>query len=267
MDAEIEDVGRNRRRIRSIEVGFRIIRAMLMAEGAMPLRDLAAEADMAPSKAHLYLASFVREGMAMQNPETGHYGLGPFAIELGLSAIQRLSIVEESRQFLLDLSNSTGCGAYLSLLSERGPSIVSKSDGFRNGALSVRLGYVLPVAETATGHVFLAHVPEQQREALLDQEYAIPAQDLRPGYLPRNKIESYLPKVVEQRYATSHGNVNANFVAIASPVFDHTGGLAAVMTILGPDKYLQGAEHEACVQSLITASSELSKRMGAARSD
>ena len=80
-----------RRRIRSIEVGFRVIRALLSAQRATPLRDIAAAAGMPPSKAHLYLASFVREGMAYQDPETGHYGLGPFAVRLGLSALRQLS--------------------------------------------------------------------------------------------------------------------------------------------------------------------------------
>lgn len=266
MDAETENEGQKRRRIRSIEVGFRVIRAMLLADGPMPLRDLAAEAGMAPSKAHLYLASFVREGMAVQDPETGHYGLGQFAIQLGLSAIQRLSIVDEARKFLLDLSNSTGCGVYLSLLSERGPSIVSKSDGFRNGALSVRLGYVLPLTHTATGHVFLAHIPEQQRLALLDQEYARPQPEDRPDYLSRKEVEVHLLKIKKQGYATTHGNVNANFVAIAAPVFDHTGGIAAALTILGPDKYLKSAEHKRCVESLCSATSELSSRMGGGQS-
>lgn len=263
MDAEVETGDQNRRRIRSIEVGFRLIKAMLMAERPLPLRDLAAEAEMAPSKAHLYLASFVREGMAMQDPETGHYGLGPFAIRLGLSAIRQLSIVDEARPFLLNLSDQTGCGAYLSLLSARGPSIVSKSDGFRNGALSVRLGYVLPITETATGHTFLAYLPAHQSVALLDQEYTQPAQGRRTGYLTREDVETYLPTVRDQGFATTHGNVNANFVAIAAPVFDHTGGVAAVLTILGPDKYLHGPDQNASIESLMTAARNLSRRMGA----
>ena len=151
-------------------------------------------------------------------------------------------------------------------MSERGPSIVSKSDGFRNGALSVRLGYVLPLTHTATGHVFLAHIPEQQRLALLDQEYARPQPEDRPDYLSRKEVEVHLLKIKKQGYATTHGNVNANFVAIAAPVFDHTGGIAAALTILGPDKYLKSAEHKRCVESLCSATSELSSRMGGGQS-
>lgn len=263
MGAEIENDRTDRRRIRSIEVGFRIIRAMLEAERALPLRDLAARADMAPSKAHLYLASFVREGMAQQDPESGHYGLGPFAVQIGLSVIQQLSIVEQARKFLSDLSDTTGCGAYLSLLSERGPSIVSKSDGFRNGALSVRLGYVLPVTETATGHVFLANLPKTQTAAILDQEYARPRSERRANNLTREQVERYLPTVREQGFATTHGNVNANFIAVAAPIFDHTGGVAAALTILGPDNYLHGPEQANAAESVVTASKALSMRMGA----
>ena len=83
-------------------------------------------------------------------------------------------------------------------------------------------------------------------------------------FFPRSKLEAYLPKISKQGYATTHGNVNANFVAIASPVFDHTGGIAGVLTILGPDKYLRGQEHEASIKSLTAAAAQLSKRMGAA---
>src|SRR4051812_42485434 len=210
MDAS-EKSAAPRRRIRSIEVGFRVIRAMLAAQRPAPLRDIAAAAGMAPSKAHLYLASFVREGMAVQEPETGHYGLGPFAASLGLSAINQLSIVDEARTFLRQLSERTGCAAYLSILGETGPAIVSKVDGLKQGALSVTLGYVLPLS-SATGQILLAYRQPAMRSALLDREYATAARTPE-SQVSREKVEAALAKVLKRGYATTAGQLNPSFVA------------------------------------------------------
>lgn len=251
-----------RRRIRSIEVGFRVIRALLAAQRPTPLRDIAAAAGMAPSKAHLYLASFVREGMAFQDPETGHYGLGPFAASLGLSAIRQLSIVDEARSFLRQLSERTGCAAYLSILGETGPAIVSKIDGLRQGVLSVQLGYVLPLASSATGQIFLAWRPPAQRAALLDREYAASSRNPQ-AQMPREKLEATLAKVLKQGYAMTSGRINANFVAAAAPVFDYHGELAAALTVLGTDKYLSGSKLKDAVAAVLEMAAGLSRAIGA----
>lgn len=263
MEEAMESGSQGRRRIRSIEVGFRVIRALLSAQRPIPLRDIAAAAGMAPSKAHLYLASFVQEGMAFQDPETGHYGLGPFAVRLGLSAIRQLSIVDEARHYLQGLSERTGCAAYLSLLGDGGPAIVSKSDGYRHGALSVRLGYVLPLSTSATGQVFLAYLPPAKATTLLDREYASPEPEEGMRYLSREDVEAMLPKIVKQGYATTAGQINANFVAAAAPVFDHTGSIAAALTVLGPDRHLTSSRLKPFTRDLLDMATGLSRTMGA----
>lgn len=235
---------------------------MLAAQRPTPLRDIAAAAGMPPSKAHLYLASFLREGMAIQERETGYYGLGPFAASLGLSAIRQLSIVDEARGYLRQLSEATGCAAYLSILGETGPAIVSKADGARQGVLTVQLGYVLPLASSATGQIFLAWCPPEQRATLLDREYASASRgaDTR---LSRQKLEAALAKVPRQGYATTSGQINPSFVAAAAPVFDCNGDIAAAMTVLGPDRHLSGARLKKSIADLIDTASALSRAIGA----
>jgi DNA-binding IclR family transcriptional regulator len=262
MDASADKGSRTRRRIRSIEVGFRVIRAMLAAQRPAPLRDIAAAAGMPPSKAHLYLASFLREGMAIQEPETGHYGLGPFAASLGLAAIRQLSIVDEARPFLRQLSERTGCAAYLSILGETGPAIVAKADGARQGVLAVQLGFVLPLANSATGQILLAYRAPQLRAELLDREYATP---LRNGdsRMPREKLEAALAKVLKQGYATTSGQINTSFTALAAPVFDYLGEVAAALTVLGPDRNLSDSKMKKSLADLQEMAAGLSRAIGA----
>jgi len=239
-----------------------VIRALLAAQRPSPLRDIAAAAGMTPSKAHLYLASLVREGMAFQDLETGHYGLGPFAARLGLSALRQLSIVDEARPYLRQLSERTGCAAYLSILGETGPAIVSKSDGIRQGALSVQLGYVLPLTSSATGQALLAYQAPMQRAALLERDSAHAVRNA-DGSLRREKLEALLAKVHKQGFATTSGQINPNFVAAAAPVFDHYGDVIAALTVLGPDRYLTRSRLKACVADLLQMAVGLSRAIGA----
>ena len=73
--------------VQSLEVGMGILKAMVFGKRSMMLKDIAAAADMPPSKAHRYLVSLIRSGLVEQDPLTSRYNLGPFALNIGLVAI------------------------------------------------------------------------------------------------------------------------------------------------------------------------------------
>lgn len=258
------------RRIQSIEVGFQVIRAMEAANGPLPLRDIAAAAGMPPSKAHLYLVSFVKEGVAFQDPVTGHYGLGRFAIQLGLSAIRQLDVVEFAREELAALQRTAGFATYLSLWGDRGPGIVSKVDGERQGSLAVRLGYVLPLLTSATGQVFLTYLDESETMAVRQDEIAAAKRDsaddktsLTPRITTAKDIQGIIETVRKQGYAMTINSINSSFAAVAAPVFDYSGRIVATMTVLGSDKQLAGPRKKPTIDALLDAAHRLSERLGA----
>lgn len=258
----------SQRRIQSIEVGFQVIRALEAADHPLPLRDIAAAAGMPPSKAHLYLVSFIREGLVRQDPATGHYGLGQFAIQLGHSAIRQLDVVDLSREVLATLRQATGFATYLSLWGNRGPGIVSKMDGQRQGSLTVRLGYVLPLTASATGRVFLAWLDTSETADLVEAERA--ASDPDSAFWPGagtevpgdDEIARRNAEVRAQGYATSKNAINANFAAMAAPVFDHSGRIVAALTVLGSDKAMTGARSRKIASVLLENAAQLSERLG-----
>ncbi|WP_044562711.1 IclR family transcriptional regulator [Azospirillum sp. B4] len=254
-----EDTLSQKRRVQSIEVGFRVIRVLQTAHEPMALRDIAQAADMPPSKAHLYLTSFMREGLVAQNPQTARYALGPYATELGLSAIRQLSVVEAANAEMAELTAHTGCATYLSVLTEFGPAIVSKVDGSRQGAFTVRLGHVLPMTTSATGLVFLAFLPEPQtrQPARASRQHAIEAAD---AVKPPTRDD--LATVRQKGYATTSGLINANFAAISAPIFDYSDAMAAALTLLGPDKYLAGERLQPCIDHVLDAAARISAKIG-----
>ena len=77
------------RGIQSVEVGGQLLKALALNGRPMALKDLAAAAAMTPAKAHPYLVSFGKLGLIEQDAVSGHYGLGPLAMQLGLISLQQ----------------------------------------------------------------------------------------------------------------------------------------------------------------------------------
>ncbi|MCM8732263.1 IclR family transcriptional regulator [Hephaestia sp. GCM10023244] len=260
----MEATERSRRRVQSIEVGFRVLRVLRMADGPLPLREIAARAGMPTSKAHLYLVSFVYENMAYQDLQTGYYGLGSFAIQLGLAAIRQLDVVTLASTAMTELRDQTDCAIYLTLWGDRGPCIVAKADGTLQGAFSVRLGYILPLTTSATGFVFLAHLPQYETERALEAQRAYDAtRKDAPAPIAEDFAEN-LEKIRQDGYASTVGMLNRNFAAIAAPVFDYSNRIAATMTLLGPSDYLGRTRQKELRKLLLNATQSVSQRMGAA---
>jgi len=256
--------GQSRRRVQSIEVGFNVLRVLRMAQGPLPLRDIAALAAMPPSKVHLYLVSFVRENMAYQDPRTGYYGLGSFAIQLGLAAIHQLDVVGLAGEVLTDLRDRTDCAVYLSLWGDRGPCIVAKSDGNLQGAFALRLGYILPASTTATGQIFVAHLPREEVERVLAAQREVQSPHMIRARDRAFDLDQIAAEVRERGYGSTVGRLNQNFAGLAAPIFGGDGRLAAALTLLGPTDYVSGERQKQFAEMLVEAAADVSRRVAAA---
>ena len=80
---------RERRGIQSVDTGIRLLEVLERADGPLALKDLSAQAELDPSSAHRYLASFVRSGLVRQDADS-RYDFGPLALHIGLAAIRRI---------------------------------------------------------------------------------------------------------------------------------------------------------------------------------
>jgi DNA-binding IclR family transcriptional regulator len=215
-----------RRGIQSIELGFALIRELSKAPGKLPLKALAASANMSPSKAHLYLVSFLRLGLVAQDAVTARYGLGPAAIQLGIAAINQLNVVDVAHKHLEVLLESTGVSVSLSIWGNRGPTIIFRLDGQLPVPMSVRVGFVLPLLSTATGRIFMSYLPEREWRSIANAE-----ESLAPGRFARalQKTEACRRLGI----ALTDSETHEGFLGISAPVFSSDNTLCAAVTALG----------------------------------
>lgn len=245
------------RSIQSVEVGFQLIDVLNKSGMKLPLKQLAERARMSPAKAHLYLVSFMRVGLVVQDADTSHYGLGPYAIQIGNSALRQIQISDLGRQFLTSLCEEFDMPAYLSIWGRMGPFIVSKVDAELSTPFSIRVGHVFPLLATATGRIFLTYLPSRLTEKIVVQEA-----ELDPE-LGRRRDE-FASNVRATGIAISEGYLFRGFSAVSAPVFGYGDELAGAITVLGPGIRIDRRVEGRLSVAVQRAAHEIGRHLGAA---
>jgi DNA-binding IclR family transcriptional regulator len=222
-----------RQGIQSVEVGVRLLRALADASAAMTLKDLAAAAGMPASKAHRYLVSFGRAGLVTQDATTGRYDLGALALAVGLAALGRISATKVGAWAAATLRDRIDETTLIAVWGNRGPTIIGWEESSKPVTVNVRVGSVMPLLSSATGRVFLAHMPETRTRDLVTAELSRLKAQRRDG--PRVPDPKRLVDDVRLHgLGRVDGDLLAGISALAAPVFEHSGKVAFVLTALGP---------------------------------
>ncbi len=156
--------------VQSLEIGMGILRAMVNGQRSMMLKDIAAAAAMPPSKAHRYLVSLIRAGLVEQDPLTSRYNLGPFALNIGLVAIDRLDRVRQGLTAIAQLRDEINETTALAVWSDNGPVIVRWERPRRPITVNVVTGTALEILSSASGRVFAAWMQNDAVNRLISKE-------------------------------------------------------------------------------------------------
>jgi DNA-binding IclR family transcriptional regulator len=245
--------------IQSIEVGHELLAALANAKQPLMLKELAKSAGMSAPKAHRYLVSFMRMGLVEQEPETGLYDLGPFALELGLAALGRLDPVAVAGKFLAKLAQELDQTVALAVWANRGATIVRWVGSDSPVSATLRVGSVMPLSRSATGLMFLALLPHTHTDALIKKELL---QNARQGLQPQSSgaLEPTLRQIRSDGLARTSGFI-PGITGIAAPVYDTEGGVVLALVTLGYSGTFEANEPQIRTSILRTAQ-EISLRLG-----
>ena len=251
------------RSIQSIEVGFQIVRAIEEKSKPLTLGEIARTVDMPGGSVHPYLVSLSKVGMVRQEAATGRYGLGPYAVQLGLAGIRQLDVFEAAKPVLTDLRDETGLSIYLSVWGNRGPAIIHRLDGNLDAPAAVSVGWVLPVLWTAMGQICLTYLPRTvTRQQVMAERLSQVAYASLTDAEFEAIIEQTIAAVLENGIASTDSQIAEGYAAMAAPICDHKGALLAVVTVIGLRATLQPHPDSPNAKRLKMAVQNISMAMG-----
>lgn len=253
-DSADDEPARGPRGIQSVEVGGQLLKALARTGRRMALKDLAREAGMTAAKAHPYLVSFCKLGLMEQDRASGHYGLGPLAIQMGLISLQQADPVRMAIAELPALAQEVGSTVSIAMWSGQGPTIIRVEEGPTHVYVAMRHGTPASLRHTATGKIFAAFGEPGRIAPLLDAE----------GHcLDEPAFAKELAAIRASRLSRVENQLLSGVSALAVPVFDGFGQLVLAIAAIGPSATLDLDPQGRPALLLQAEARSLSQRLGA----
>ena len=259
------DTGRG---VQAIEAGGRLLTAMVEAGRPGMLRDIASAAGMTPAQAHAYLRSFRKLDLVEQDGDTGRYRLGPFALQLGMARIRSYDPLRMAGNAAVDLAAELGLMVAILVWGTHGPTVIQVQEGADQVHVNVRAGNVFSITGTASGSVFATYLPEKVIAERVRGELREGSHTQRIGAPTSHEaLAAEIAKVRARGYATIESRPIPGVNALSAPVFDWTGQLQLVITLIGPDGALPITEGSEQAAVLLSYSQRLSTQLGYVQRD
>jgi DNA-binding IclR family transcriptional regulator len=255
-----------RRGIQSIEIGFKILDYLRTELRPVPLKMIAANTGMSAANVHYYLVSFQAVGIVRQEMDTGCYALGPYALKLGMAAIEQFDVFTVARPAMTELATTIGHTVFLGVWGNRGPTIIYRVEGGASRSIiELRVGSVLSLLRSALGRNFLAHLPLSLTGEMLERELKEElSRETRVDDAPTTKaeVEDMVDAIRRDGISRCRDALLPNFTSLSAPIFDQAGSMIAAITMMGPVGILDDDLKGATAMALINHARALSATAG-----
>ncbi|GER86502.1 IclR family transcriptional regulator [Dictyobacter vulcani] len=163
----------------------------------LSLTELAKMTNLSPATATRLLRVLERYEFIHRGPDR-LYRLGPQVMQLGLAALQDMSLYEVSRPHLRQLAEETGESTHLGILLGEGRVLYVDQVSSRQAVQAGRwVGRTVPVSNTAIGTAIQGHVDQH-------------------GYVARRDA------------------VEPEVSSVAAPIYDQTTHIVGAINVIGP---------------------------------
>lgn len=232
-----------RQSVRVVELGTAVLRAVGRLGGSATLSELSAFVHQPPSKTHRYLQALMAGGFIEQDATTEAYRLGAESLALGLTALASIDVVTAATAPIAALNAAINETVLLAIWANQGATVVHVKEPLRRVTVVTRMGSVLPLLSSASGLVFAAFMPQDDT--------------------PRDaEIDRRLNAIRSSGLAAIQGLFFPGIDAIAAPVVDASGKIAAAITVLGPTTSFDVSLDGSVAARLAETAMAVSARMG-----
>lgn len=193
------------------------------------------------------------------DPVTRRYMLGPAALELGLAFLRHVDVRDIAKPVLEELSDKTQETATLSIRSGTHRLYIDQITPPREVKMTVVLGRSFPLHAGGSSKAILANLRADEIESYI-ADVALEA--LTPSTITDpDRLMEELTRIRRQGYAASVNERQPGAASVAAPVFDHSGGPVAAISLCGPAERFQDETDDAAAL-IVAAGRQLSERMG-----
>jgi DNA-binding IclR family transcriptional regulator len=243
---------------RSIVVAVSLLRVIASLGRPATLSEIAAAAGMSAPRAHRYLLGLANTRLVEHSAISGHYDLGSEIVELGVAALGKVDAVRFASEALSPLAEETRIAAIITVWGTNGPTVIRCEQAQLFSAVRVREGRNLSLLTSASGRVFLTHMPEAVTAPFVEREVAAMG---KSQAINGKEIEAIREEVRSHGLGRGVGQ-SPNIAALAAPVFSANGRLALCVGLVSAMGVFDASYSGEPAMALKRTAAELSRRLG-----
>lgn len=223
--------GKRSYNITALQRGLRLLQLFSQSERGLTAKQVTKLSGLPFSTVHRFLVNLETSGYLNCSNE-GVYYLGVACFAVGQSALSQLDIRRLSLPYLQELNQQTRETIHLTVRHGLFAVYVDKLDSPEQLRIHSRIGASVPLHCTAVGKVMLAFMPQEEREKVVRQLDLKRVTTNTVGSLQELRTELY--RVEKNGYACDLEEHELHIRCIAAPIWDHTGGMHAALSITAP---------------------------------
>jgi IclR family KDG regulon transcriptional repressor len=242
----------------SLERALAILEFVARKSGGLTNAEISAHFKLPTSSCSYILSRLEGQGYLRRAPENGRYEMGLKIVALSHGALRDMGLRRIAEPALHRLSAQARVSALIGVLERGSVMIVDKVEKPDLARIDMDIGVRYPAHSTALGKVLLAHLPQDQLLGLF--EHVGLAKTSPKTIDSKERLFAELGCIRKQGYAASDGELFLGIRAVAAPIFDESGHVAAAVSITGVTVYV---EDENNISTVKQAAKEISRRFGA----
>lgn len=259
--AEVGRPGRSYR-VEALAKGLRLLSYFTAERPTLRVKDLVDLSGIPMPTTFRLIATLEEEGY-LERTVDGRVRPGTGVLALGFAAMQGLDLVQLSEPVLRELATATGETVNLGVLFGDQVLFVARIPRSHTlVAANIRVGSTVPAVFSSIGKTILAHLtPEEfnQRISATSFQGIWGPRAVRTPEALRVQLES----VLRDGYLVQREEAIPGLSSIAAPITQAGGTVSAAVNVAVPSaEYTSDELTDHCLRPLLTASREISRRMG-----
>ena len=245
--------------ITALQRGLRLLQIFSESPHGLTAKQVAGRSRLPVSTVHRFLANLESAGFLNCGAD-GVYHLGIACFAIGQAALGQLDIRRVSLPYLHELNRQTRETIHLTVRHGLSAVYVEKLDSPEQLRIHSRIGAAVPLYCTAVGKVMLAHMAADERERVLPQ---LGLKRLTPNTVGNlQELEAELYRVRKNGYACDLEEHELHIRCVAAPIWDHTGGVNASLSITAPVVRMAVTRLRQLAPLIQTAGLQISRELG-----
>jgi DNA-binding IclR family transcriptional regulator len=245
--------------ITSLQRGLRMLQLLGRAGRGLPASEIAKLSGLPVSTVHRFLVNLESGGFLMRD-HVENYHLGVACVFLGQVAREQLDFRAVSLPHLQLLNHRTRETVHLTVRQGLSAVYIEKLDSPQPLRIHSRIGASVPLHCSVVGKVLLAYMNEVERERLLSQLELRRFTENTVGSI--QELQTQLARVRKTGYACDLEGHEPHVRCIAAPVWDHSGGVNASLSVTGPAVRMSTARLREIAPLVRRAGMEISRELG-----